>query len=242
MAPVLPLGLNVRTGLVGLFFLILVGSAGVQAATPEYCGNPRLASAIQYVDWHQKNTYYNQLARQLALHDSVEIQKSAKALAWGSSLIFLLSISLLAASITYRVLENKDLAALLGVVYFLFFSFMLMMSREPIESLTADFREEVSTTDVRDLPQDVSGPSSLKEFMGVLVREQSKVPEVFSEKASYLPLDGRWWTMGWDDVSLIDFQNEAFRASIRKADFSYRAISNVRKVLEQKCRESRLEI
>jgi hypothetical protein len=217
-------------------------STGFAKAETKYCGSTRLTRAIQYIEWNQKNTYYNQMVRYVALEESLKVEKSARALAWGASLVFLLSISLLAAAITYRVLENQNLATLLGAVYFLFFSFMLMSAREAINNITVDFRDEVSTTDVRDLPQEVSGPESLHEFMTVLRREQARVPEVFTEKASYMPLEGRWWTMGWDDVSLIDFQNEAYRATIRKADISYRAISSIRKKLEEQCRASSLEI
>ncbi len=230
-----------RAGILGLILFILT-SAGLAKAETQICGSAKLTSALQYVSWHQKNTYHNQLARYIALEESTQIQRAAKAVAWSSTFVFLICISLLAAAITYRVLENRDTATLLGVIYFAFFSFVLFSSREPIQSVTADFRTEVSTIDVRDLPEEVGSPSMLREFMQILGREQSRVPEVLSEKAVYLPVDSRWWTMGWDDVNLIDFQNEVFKASIRKGDFTYRAISKVREELEQRCRESGLEI
>ena len=229
-----------RVGILGILLTLL--SAQLVKAEPQYCGSSRLTTAIQYLNWHQKNSYHNQLARYLALEDSSQTQRAAKAIAWTSTILFLFCISILAAAIAYRVLQSKDIAVLLGSVYFGFFSAVLIVSREPIQEVTAEFRSEVSSMDTRDLPEDVTSPGELHRFVRVLKREQDKVSEVLAEKAMFLPSDGRWWTMGWDEVSLVDFQSEVYLASIRKGDFSYRAITYILRQLEKKCRDSGIQI
>src|SRR5262245_31585774 len=130
----------IRSFLAVIFLVILSGASDSRAATP-YCGKASLTQALQFIDWQQKNTYYNQMVRQEALNDSLNIRSAAKAMALSSTFVFLLSISLLAAAITYRALEHAMMSALLGALYFVFFSLVFFTSREPIENITREFRE-----------------------------------------------------------------------------------------------------
>ncbi len=224
----------------GLILTIML-STGLASAT-ELCGSPKLTQALQYVQWHETNLGYNQQARMTALEDSMEIHSLANTTAWVCSVLFLISVSMLAGSITYRLLENKNLALSLGGVYLTFFAFVLIASREPVSAVVNEFRNEINTVKTAEIPTDIPGPESLREILQMISREQARVPEVFSEMATYLPPEGRWWTMGWDEVSLVNFQAEAYRALIRKGNFGLRTISTIRLDLQKKCRESGIEI
>lgn len=182
------------------------------------------------------------MARTMALDESMTVQSSAKTMALLSSLVFLLSISVLAAAVTFRMIGSQTIALSLGGIYFLFFAFVLSSSREPIFHLTDTFRLEANSAKFGDLPSDVKSPEHLREFITLLGREQARVPEIFNEISSYLPAESRWWTMGWDEVSLINFQNEGYRALIRKGTYGLKAISLIRENLEKRCRESGTEI
>jgi len=228
-----------RISIRGLFILIIFNCNFAGAV--EICGATRLTQALQYMQWHEKNTYYNQQARLIALNDSIEIQNYARALAWSSSLMFLICISLLAATVTYRVVGDKKISSFLGIIYFLFFAFVLSSSREPLNSLREDFKNEANIVEKVE-PVEVTGPISLRKIIESIYRDQARVPEIFNQISRYFPASSRWWTMGWDDVGLIGFQNEAYKALIRKGNSGLQTISNIQEDLRRRCRESGLQI
>jgi hypothetical protein len=220
--------------------VIALGASSAKAG--EICGSPRLTQALAYVSWEEKNLDYNQMARAEALEDASRIQGYAKTTAWTCSLLFLFCISTLAAAVTFRLLENRDLALFLGVIYFLFFSFVIRTSHEPIDAVTADFRAEATSPVRSENPPEIKGPQQLRRLVAEVHRAQAMIPEVFTEKSSYLPPAARWWTLGWDDVGLIEFQNEAFRALLRRGNEGLKTISAIREDLERQCRNSGIQI
>ncbi len=231
-----------RVVFLGLILACTLLGGPAQAAQPQMCGSGRLTTALHYLDWHEKNLNYNQMARTEALRDASEVHTFAKVTAAASTFVFLICLAVLVGAITLRLADSMKLAAGLSSIYFVFFGFVIFYSPEPIREVIQDFRAEANTLQIQNLPSDLRGPGGLHEFMAMLSREQSRVPEIFGEKATYLPSQSRWWTLGWDDVGLIDFQNEAFKALIRKGNFSLRAISVIREDLERKCRESGMQI
>ncbi len=148
--------------------------------------------------------------------------------------------------IDVKALATKHLilCVLLGQFYFVALSFLLSLSARSIQNVVDDFRLEHGepTVEVSDVPTELGSPRDIYGFISSVSEDIRSIPEAFALKSAFVPSQARWWTLGWDELALVDFRVEATRALLKRSEIGTSGTQALLPLVREKCQRGRVEI
>ena len=130
-----------------------------------------------------------------------------------------------------------------GQFYFVALAFILTLSSRSIQTTVEEFKNEYGEPTVS--VADVSAPKSPRDvydFISQVSEDIRTIPEAFMLKSALVPTEARWWTLGWDQLYLVDLQVEAMKALLKRGQVGVDGTETLIPLVNEHCKTGQLEI
>lgn len=208
-----------------LFGFLIVGFAliGVKAEAkrPKLpCTNEMAREIQKSVASFARASEIHEKERTKSIRELESLHSSAQMLAIVCTLGFAISLGLLTALLTWKILQkyfnfsvNNKLAAIgvsIVVSHIYFFSALLLANHAYQEnrSVLSKFRKELSVKTIPPLPEvsDSRALAQVPEFINGFHENLERLSVIYKQDVADLASQNRWWSFGWDDVATVEFE------------------------------------
>lgn len=234
-----------------LFSLILLSTlAPAVSQGAEVCANGGLSPYFEKIKTEQvmnsnlldlRKTHHKQLA---------EIRDEAQGFALFTTGVFVLCLSLLAASITWIILRSYTKSTVhrmmaLALVVIVFHGYV-GMSGLIIYHGAQSYREKVKEFNAQLEPLDITlaplvqdaSVYSLTKALDTLEDAQALLPPSYHYNSAHLP-KRRWWTFGWDQYYFVAFEQKAVQRLLEITQQKQRILDKVIPEIQELCSQGR---
>ncbi|MGE3974225.1 MAG: hypothetical protein AB7F59_06845 [Bdellovibrionales bacterium] len=146
----------------------------------------------------------------------------------------------------WKALSTKHMitSIMVGQIYFFAIIFLISLSSRSIQSVVEEFRAEYAepVVSVASLSEKPKTPSEVYDFLSEVSEDIRSVPEAFTVKSAFIPSEARWWTLGWDELALVDFQVEVVKAMLRRSQVGEAGVKHLIPAVTTYCKKGHVEI
>lgn len=239
--------------------------ASVQIENPSHhktlgeCANPQIARIYEAIKSSAAYFKSSVESKRIQQDEVQNIRDKAMLVALGSTVLGVLSIAtlfglaiwLLISKYQQRVFKNVEsreqisfqiqsqkplilaTAVIAAHIYGFMFLLLAIQSPKPIESVTDELKTELKIQ--TNFDDKLTSYQGIRGFINKVNFETARVPLVYHKKTPLLPSQGHWWSFGWDEVALVDFEIEAVNALLLRSELGSEGVNTALPSVRRAC-------